>query len=341
MRGFARNWVRDEADLAQAKRLLREFMAQHLRVRNEIYGNPLSPERLAAIERGEIEPWALPVPAEARPFSGTPRRVRRRGARASRAPGRGRLRRPGGGSVVAHQPACPGRAPLAPRAGRGASGAGPAGGLRPSRQSQSADEQRPGARRGRAPAAAARPRRLPRSAAAPTLPPAPARARIAYSSTSPPFLAHFVADGLGLLPAARAGERSRWRPAPPCRFPGLTTGEIDYVLSIGSLMRAAAKGVPVRAVAVHLPKPNFFLVTAAGRASGCRPAGQGARRHRLRRQQPRDDAVYVAALGLDPQRDVQYLNLGEENVLWESMRLGRIDGAALTPPYPPSPSARG
>jgi hypothetical protein len=65
VRGFARTWVRDEADLELAKRLLREFMAQHLRVRNEIYGNPLSPERLAAIDRGEIEPWELPVPAEA------------------------------------------------------------------------------------------------------------------------------------------------------------------------------------------------------------------------------------------------------------------------------------
>ncbi len=65
VRGFARNWVRDEADLELAKRLLREFMTQHLRVRNEIYGYPLSAERLAAIDRGEIEPWELPVPVEA------------------------------------------------------------------------------------------------------------------------------------------------------------------------------------------------------------------------------------------------------------------------------------
>jgi hypothetical protein len=65
VRGFARTWIRDEADLELAKRLLREFMVQHVRVRNEIYGNPLSEERLAAIDRGEIEPWELPVPVEA------------------------------------------------------------------------------------------------------------------------------------------------------------------------------------------------------------------------------------------------------------------------------------
>jgi hypothetical protein len=65
VRGFSQNWVRNEADLELAKRMMREFMAQHVRVRNEIYGHPLSEERLAAIDRGEIEPWTLPRPADA------------------------------------------------------------------------------------------------------------------------------------------------------------------------------------------------------------------------------------------------------------------------------------
>lgn len=64
VRGFARTQIRDEADLARAKQLLREFMAQHLRMRNEIYGYPLSAGRMAAIDRGEITPWTLPVPPE-------------------------------------------------------------------------------------------------------------------------------------------------------------------------------------------------------------------------------------------------------------------------------------
>lgn len=65
VRGFAQNMVRSEADLDSAKRLLKEFMEQHVRVRNEIYGYPLSEERLAAIDRGEIKPWTLPVASEA------------------------------------------------------------------------------------------------------------------------------------------------------------------------------------------------------------------------------------------------------------------------------------
>jgi hypothetical protein len=54
--GFARTWIRSEGDLATATRWLRDFMAQHLRVRNEIWRYPLSAERMQAIDR------ALSVP---------------------------------------------------------------------------------------------------------------------------------------------------------------------------------------------------------------------------------------------------------------------------------------
>lgn len=58
---FARTWVRSESDLGDATRWLRTYMFQHLRMRNEIWDYPLSEERLAAIDRGEIA--LLDVPA--------------------------------------------------------------------------------------------------------------------------------------------------------------------------------------------------------------------------------------------------------------------------------------
>ena len=65
--GFVEEHVESEADLARAAEALTAFMAQHLRLRNEIYGFPLSEERLAAIGRGEVGPPpavpAEPVPA--------------------------------------------------------------------------------------------------------------------------------------------------------------------------------------------------------------------------------------------------------------------------------------
>jgi hypothetical protein len=55
--GFAETWVHSEEDLETAKRWLTEFMAQHARVRNEIWGYPLSDERLAAIDSGDVAPF--------------------------------------------------------------------------------------------------------------------------------------------------------------------------------------------------------------------------------------------------------------------------------------------
>ncbi|MBM2812392.1 MAG: hypothetical protein HW416_3151, partial [Chloroflexi bacterium] len=54
--GFAETWVRNDEDLATAKTWLRRFMAQHLRVRNEIWNFPLTEGRLEAIDRGEVAP---------------------------------------------------------------------------------------------------------------------------------------------------------------------------------------------------------------------------------------------------------------------------------------------
>ena len=57
VQGFAESWVRDEGDLETAKRWLTAFMAQHMRVRNEIWNYPLSQDLFAAIDRGKAAPF--------------------------------------------------------------------------------------------------------------------------------------------------------------------------------------------------------------------------------------------------------------------------------------------
>ena len=168
------------ADLALAQRLLREYMIQHLRVRNEIYGNPLGEERLAAIER-EIEPWELPMPVEAPGLTsgGTWRRARRRA----------------GDTRAARRAA---RRPAAP-AGEQAARAAP----RSARRRTRPRVPRHSRDRGRG---AVRPRRS-RGHASPT----PARRRRSC--------VHFVADALGLY-RQYGLEASGWRPACRVNSPG-------------------------------------------------------------------------------------------------------------------------
>jgi hypothetical protein len=61
--GFVEKWIKDEATLERAEALLTEYMWQHMRVRNEIWCNPLSEERMAAIRRGEITPRRIDLAA--------------------------------------------------------------------------------------------------------------------------------------------------------------------------------------------------------------------------------------------------------------------------------------
>lgn len=53
---YVEDWIRTEEELEVDAHWLTAFMEAHLRVRNEIWGYPLSGERLAAIGRGEIVP---------------------------------------------------------------------------------------------------------------------------------------------------------------------------------------------------------------------------------------------------------------------------------------------
>jgi hypothetical protein len=50
--GYVRDWIRTEAELAEDARWLDAFMLAHLRVRNEIWGYPLSSEQVAALSQG-------------------------------------------------------------------------------------------------------------------------------------------------------------------------------------------------------------------------------------------------------------------------------------------------
>ncbi len=63
VRAFVRDWIKDEATLERTEKLLAAYMLQHLRLRNEIWRNPLPEERIAAIGRGEIAAMSLAVPA--------------------------------------------------------------------------------------------------------------------------------------------------------------------------------------------------------------------------------------------------------------------------------------
>lgn len=54
--------ARGAGDWRRAAAMVREVGAQRLLMRNEMFGHPLDPARLAEIRAGRIEPWPPPIP---------------------------------------------------------------------------------------------------------------------------------------------------------------------------------------------------------------------------------------------------------------------------------------
>jgi ABC-type nitrate/sulfonate/bicarbonate transport system substrate-binding protein len=120
--------------------------------------------------------------------------------------------------------------------------------------------------------------------------------------------------------------------APRIAITALATSQVDYSLNIGSTMRAAMRGLPVRAVASSTVAPFFALITKEKSVQDLKGKLVGV-------TDPGGTNYQVTKLilqhyGLVPLKDVQLLTIGEEKLILDSLLSGRIAGAAISPPWP-------
>jgi NitT/TauT family transport system substrate-binding protein len=115
----------------------------------------------------------------------------------------------------------------------------------------------------------------------------------------------------------------------------LLSKEVQYVASIGSSVRVALRGAPVKVVTVSLTAPFFSLVS--------RPNFRTV-------QDLRDKEIGITGnpgstndqvvrmilrqAGLDPQRDVRLLHLGDPPVLYSAFKGGRFSAISVSLPFP-------
>lgn len=113
----------------------------------------------------------------------------------------------------------------------------------------------------------------------------------------------------------------------------LHSGEIDYSLMTGTVVRAAVKGLPLRLITIGLKssfhtlvaRPNFKSVTEL-RGKRIAISNVGAT----------DDLVARALLqkaGLDPRRDVAMMSVGASETRFQSLISGQMDAATLSLPH--------
>ncbi len=158
------------------------------------------------------------------------------------------------------------------------------------------------------------------------------KVRIAYASNSLAFLVPFVAKDRGFY-AKHGIEAELIQVRPNVAMAALLSGDIDYVELIGSIIRSAGRGAPVRAISTSIKAPFFSFAANSkfktikdlkGATIGVTAIG-GTNYVSTR--------LTLRHYGLDPDKDVKILAIGDEKLMYEAFRIGRVDCVVVAPPF--------
>ena len=158
------------------------------------------------------------------------------------------------------------------------------------------------------------------------------KVRIAYASNSLAFLVPFVAKDRGFY-AKHGIEAELIQVRPNVAMAALLSGDIDYVELIGSIIRSAGRGAPVRAISTSIKAPFFSFAANSkfktikdlkGATIGVTAIG-GTNYVSTR--------LTLRHYGLDPDEDVKILAIGDEKLMYEAFRIGRVDCVVVAPPF--------
>jgi ABC-type nitrate/sulfonate/bicarbonate transport system substrate-binding protein len=162
--------------------------------------------------------------------------------------------------------------------------------------------------------------------------PAPDKVRIAVATNSMAFLVPFVAKDRGLyLKNGTDVELIQMRPN--VAMAALLSGNIDYVELIGSIIRSAAKGLPVRAISTSIKAPFFTLVGKNKYKSVKDLKGAIIGLTSLGGTNYISTRLTLRQLGIDPDRDVKLIAIGDEKLVYDAFKIGRVDAVVLAPPF--------
>jgi len=161
---------------------------------------------------------------------------------------------------------------------------------------------------------------------------APERIRISYSSGGMTSIDLFIAQERKFFQQQNLNAELIRMSANLAISAGIA-GEIDVLGSIGSAIRSIQRGAPLRVVSVTLRRPLFFLVARAefgsikdlkGKTMGIVTFG-GSQHTTAKRM--------LAIGGLNADKDLTAIQIGEESVLLQALMSNSIQVAAISPPY--------
>jgi ABC-type nitrate/sulfonate/bicarbonate transport system substrate-binding protein len=160
----------------------------------------------------------------------------------------------------------------------------------------------------------------------------PEKIRIAVATSSLAFLVPFVAKDRSLY-LKNGSDVELIQMRPNIAMAALISGDIDYVELIGSVIRSAARNLPVRAISTGIRAPFFSIVAQTkyksikdlkGTVIGVASIG-GTNQISTR--------ITLKQFGLDPDKDIKFLAIGDEKVMYDAFKFGRVDSISIAPPF--------
>ncbi|MSP41308.1 MAG: ABC transporter substrate-binding protein [Deltaproteobacteria bacterium] len=158
------------------------------------------------------------------------------------------------------------------------------------------------------------------------------KVRIAIATSSMAFLVPFIAKDRGLY-LKHGTEVEIIVMRPNIAMAALLGGDIDYAELIGSIIRSAARNLPVRAISTSIKAPFFSIIgqnkfksikDLKGAVIGL--TSIGGTNHVSTR-------MTLRQFGLDIDKDVKILAIGEEKLMYDTFKMGRVDAIVVAPPF--------
>ena len=115
-------------------------------------------------------------------------------------------------------------------------------------------------------------------------------------------------------------------------IPALLSGDVDYDTHFGSLVRGAVSGLPLRVIFSTAEKQMFSLVVQPEIKTVENLKGKIVAISSFGGTQHLVTVATLRAVGIDPDRDVKMINVGDETIRVEHLRSKQIQAAMINPP---------
>jgi NitT/TauT family transport system substrate-binding protein len=157
------------------------------------------------------------------------------------------------------------------------------------------------------------------------------RVRIAVANFNVTFLPAGVAAKKGYF-RDEGLEVEVVRVSPPVSIAALMGGDIDYVMVLGSSVRAAVRGLPVKVLANFVDALTFALVAQTGIKSVSELKGKTLGVGALGDSSDLAARIMIKHFGVEPDKEMKILGLGPDSARLATLREKLIDVAIVSPP---------